>query len=176
MTDEPEKIIRAFSEELKGLRAGRATPALVEHIMVNAYGSKMPLKGVAAITVPGGQSIEIEPWDASLLKAIEEAIETSSLGLKPMAERNKLRLNIPPLTQERRRELARAVSEKAEEARVKLRRVREVERERMIAQERSKKISEDEKFRQLKKLDEQMNEWQEKVEAARKEKEEEILG
>ena len=175
LDDDAKRLIEGLADELKSIRAGRATPALVEHIMVEAYGTRMPMNGVAAISVSGAEVINIEPWDASLIGAIEKAIEQSALGLRPIAEQHRIRLNLPPLTQERRQELLKAVNERIEDVKVRLRKIREAERERLTREERAKTISEDEKFRQLKKLDEKMDDWQERVEEIRKRKEQQIL-
>jgi len=173
--EEPEQIIAHLAEEFRGLRPGRATPALVENILVEAYGTKMPVRSLAAISAPDPRTLLIEPWDQTVIAAIEAAIGRSSLGAQPAVDQQKIRVSLPALTEERRRELIRLVSQKTEEARVRLRRIREEERERIIADERAKKISEDGRFRQLKELDKGADEWMEKVEELRKKKEEEIL-
>jgi ribosome recycling factor len=175
LEDEAQKTISALTEDLKGLRTGRANPSLVENIAVEAYGSPMALKGVAAITAPDARTLAVEPWDAALVPAIVKAIENSSLGLRPVVDGVRIRLTIPPLTEERRRELTRLVSQRVEEGRIKLRKLREEERERINTEERAKNISEDEKFRRLKEIDKKTEEWQAKIDETKKRKEEELL-
>lgn len=173
--DEAQKVIHILTEELKGMRAGRANPSLVEGVNIEAYGSAMQLKELAAITASDARTLVIEPWDASLVPSILKAIESSSLGLQPVVDGIRIRLALPPLTEERRRELNRLVSQKVEDARVKLRKLREEERERINDEERAKQISEDEKFRRLKELDKQADEWQTKVDEIKKKKETELI-
>lgn len=173
--DEAQKIIGLLTEELKGLRAGRANPSLVEGLHVEAYGTATELKALAAITASDARTLHIEPWDASLVQAIVKAIESSSLGLGPVVDGIRIRLTLPPLTEERRRELHRLVSQRVEDARVKLRKLREEERERINGEERAKKISEDEKFRRFKELDKKTDEWQAKIDEIKKKKETELL-
>lgn len=173
--DEAEKVIALFSDELRSIRAGRATPALVEGVVVEAYGANMPLKSLAAITLPDPRTILIEPWDAALMPVMLQALEAAQVGLRPVVDGRTIRLQVPPLTQERRKELARLVTQKTEETKVRLRKMREGERERILKEERAKNISQDEKFRQFKTLDKETDAWMEKVDGLRKKKEEEIL-
>lgn len=173
--DEAQRILTLLTEELKGVRTGRASPSLVEAIRVDAYGSATELKGLAAITASDARTLSIEPWDASLVPSILKAIESSSLGLQPVVDGVRIRLTLPPLTEERRRELNRLVSQKIEDTRVKLRKLREEERERINGEERAKQISEDEKFRRFKELDKKTDQWQAKADEIKKKKETELM-
>ncbi|HSH31751.1 MAG TPA: ribosome recycling factor [Candidatus Saccharimonadales bacterium] len=120
-----DKALEHFSEELKGLRTGRASTALVEGLMVESYGQKLPFKQVASINTPDARTIAITPWDRSVLPAIEKVIrETQSLGLNPNNDGATIRLNIPPLTEERRRDLVKALGDKAEACHIALRNIR----------------------------------------------------
>lgn len=111
--------------ELGGIRTGRATPALVEHIKVEQYGTMVELRAAAAITAPEPRLLVIQPWDPSLVPAIEKALQTSALGLNPANDGHVLRVPIPALTTERRQELSKVVSELGERARVAIRAIRE---------------------------------------------------
>ena len=119
-----EASLHAFQERCKGVRTGRASPELVENLKVDCYGSSMSLKQVASIQVPEGTMILVKPFDPSLLKEIEHAVTAANLGITPQADGKILRLPIPPLSQERRRQYADLVKTQAEEARVSLRNLR----------------------------------------------------
>ncbi len=120
-----DKALDHLHGELAGLRSGRATPALVEHIKVEAYDTITPLKELSSITVPEPRLLVISPWDKSILKDVERAIQAANLGLTPTVDGTVIRLNLPQLTEERRRELVKMVKVKLEEARVAIRNVRE---------------------------------------------------
>jgi len=140
-------VVDFLDRELKGLRVGRASSALVEDIIVEAYGNQLTLKGVANITVIDARSIAISLWDKNLTVTVEKAIRNSELGFNPINTGNIIRINIPPLTEERRRELIKVVKEKTEESKVALRNIRreildEVKKEKVIG-----KITEDEFFK-----------------------------
>ena len=116
--------LQALDEELSGIRTGRASPALVERLHVEYYGTPTPLIQLASISVPESRSLVIRPFDATSLKAIERAIQASDLGLTPNNDGKVIRLNLPPLTEERRRELVKLVHHRAEDSRVVLRNIR----------------------------------------------------
>ena len=116
--------IQALEEDLAGIRTGRANPALVEKMQVEYYGAPTPLQQLASIGVPEPRQLLIRPFDPSTLKDVERAILSSDLGLTPNSDGKAIRLNLPPLTEERRRELVRMVKNRAEEARVAVRNVR----------------------------------------------------
>ena len=138
-----EKAVAVFTDELKGIRTGRATPGLVDHIRVDYYGSPSPLKQIAAISVPDPTLILIKPYDMSILKEIEKALQKSDLGINPVSDGKLIRLAIPPLTEERRKELVKVVRKLAEDGRVAVRNLRRDANERLKALEKEKKISED---------------------------------
>ena len=139
-----EKAVSALRSDLMTMRTGRATPALLDKIRVEAYESVMPLKQVASISVPEPRLLMIRPWDASTIGAIEKAILKSELGLTPNNDGKIIRLGIPSLTDERRRDLARVVNRRAEEARVAIRNLRRDGLKALGDLEKSKEISEDE--------------------------------
>ena len=118
------KTLKGLEAELTTIRAGRANPHILDKITVDYYGSPTPLQQVANITVPEARMIQIQPWEASLIKAIEKAILTSDLGLNPSNDGKIIRLVLPELTEERRKELTKQVAKRAEEAKVALRNIR----------------------------------------------------
>ena len=170
-----EEIKEWFKKETASLRTGRATPVLVEGIMVDSYGAQTPLKHVANITVEDAKSIRITPWDASVLKNIEQAISASSLGIQPIAEKQSVRITLPELTEERRKSLIKLLGEKLEEARVSLRIERDEVWKDIQEKERNGDISEDEKFRFKDELQKIIDKFNEEIEGISKIKEKEIL-
>ncbi|MBS3888676.1 MAG: ribosome recycling factor [Firmicutes bacterium] len=146
-----KKTVAALQKELAGLRAGRATPGLLEKITVEYYGVPSPLSQVATITVPEARMLVIQPWDKSLLKAIEKAIQKSDLGLTPNTDGTVIRLTIPALTQDRRNELVKVAKKKTEDGRVALRNLRregnelikELEKDGEVSEDQAKKAQED---------------------------------
>lgn len=143
-TDERmEKVIGAFQRELATLRAGRATPSLLDRIEVNYYDTPTPLIQLAGITAPEPRLLVIQPWDKSSMGNIEKAILKSDLGLTPINDGHVIRLQIPQLTEERRRELVKHVRRKAEESRVGIRNVRREANDTLKQMEKSGDISED---------------------------------
>lgn len=170
-----KKITDFLKEELGGLRTGRANAAMVENIMVDAYGSKMALKAVASINIPDAKTILIDPWDKSLVKEVEKAIRDSGKNLNPVNEGNFLRIVIASLTEESRKQLAKLVGEKAEEARVKARRLREEIKDLVLTAEEAKEITEDQRFKLQQDLDKKVSDVNAEIKAIAEEKEEEIM-
>lgn len=172
---EIENSIEHFKEELNQLRTGRASTALVENISVDYYGAKSPMKQVASITIPEPRTIVISPWDKSTLASIESAIRESQLNLNPNNDGNVIRVNIPQLTEDRRKELVKVLNQKAEEARIAIRKHREDVWEEIQEMEKSGKIGEDDKFSGKDKLQKVVDEYNSVIEDIRKKKEEEIM-
>lgn len=141
-----EEAIEFLKRDISGLRTGRATPALVEDIAIEAYGTRQPLKSVASITVADAKTLNIEPWDKSLMQAVEVGIRNSSLGISPVNDGKLIRLPLPTLTSERRAELIKVLHQKLEGAKIALRKVREEIRDQIEGAEKNKQISEDEKI------------------------------
>ena len=171
---ELEKVIERFKNDLAGLRTGRATPALVENIMVDYYGSRVSLKEIAAISVPEPKQLVITPWDKNAVSDMEKGIRNSDLGINPIVDGHLIRLNMPPMTDEYRKKLIKLVKEKAEEARVAVRGVRDDCWKEIQALEREKKIREDEKFKGKDDLQKLIDETHKKIEELSQKKEEEI--
>lgn len=136
--------LSVLHDDLAGIRTGRASPALVERLQVEYYGTPTPLQQLASISVPEPRSLMIKPFDASTLKAIEKAILASDLGLTPNSDGKALHLNLPPLTEERRRELVKHMHHRLEEARIAIRNIRRDALNDMREFEKEKLISEDE--------------------------------
>jgi ribosome recycling factor len=138
-----EKAVEVFQHALQGLRTGRATPGLVDSIRVDCYGSPTPLKQVANISVPEPQQIVIRPFDASLVQNIAKSIQASDVGLSPNVDGRLIRLNVPPLSGERRRQLVARVKELAEDARVAIRNIRRDGNKHADQAQKDKTITED---------------------------------
>lgn len=170
-----EKSIQFIKNELSGIRTGRASPSLVENLIVDYYNTKTPLIQLASITIPDPKSIIIQPWDRNSTKDIEKAIQTSSLGLTPINDGNMIRLVIPPLSEERRKELMKLVHQKLEQARVSIRNVREEIWKELKTREKDGKISEDDMFKQQKELQKFVDEYNGKIKEIGENKEKEIM-
>lgn len=168
-----DKAIDHLKQELSSLRIGRASAGLVENIQVDSYGAKMPLTHVASITIPDPKTIAIQPWDKSTLGAIEKAIQVSNIGLTPNNDGTVIRLNIPPMTEERRKEMVKVVGQLAETARIAVRNVREEILKALKRQEDDGKITKDDAAGEKKKLQEQVDKYNAAIKdiAAAKEKE-----
>ena len=146
-----KKALEALRREYSSLRAGRATPALLDKVNVDYYGTPTPVNQVANVSVPEARMITIQPWEKTMLGAIEKAILKSDLGLTPNSDGTIIRLNIPQLTKERRTELAKTIGKKAEDARVAVRNIRrdandaikKLEKEKVATEDDSKKAQED---------------------------------
>lgn len=135
--------IEATEREFGTVRTGRATPALLDRIKVEYYGSEMPINQVATVSVPEARQLLISPWDKTVLPAISKAIHASDLGLTPNSDGSTIRLEIPTLTEERRKELTKQVHHKAEEGKVAIRNVRRDANDHLDKKEKAKEISED---------------------------------
>jgi ribosome recycling factor len=166
-----EKAVEHLNTELGSLRTGRASVALVDSVLVDSYGAMQPLKAVASINTPDARSIAITPWDKTMLPVIEKAIrETPSLGLNPMNDGVVIRLNIPSLTEERRREIVKSLGSKVEECRITMRNIRHDVLKDVQKMEKAKEATTDDvKFAEteLNKLIDQFQRKIEEVEAAK---------
>ena len=138
-----DKALQALRNELTNIRTGRATPSLLDQVKVDYYGAPTPVTQVANVSVPEPRMIVIQPWDRSLLKTIEKAIMTSDLGLNPNNDGTVIRLNLPLLTEERRKELVKVVNKKGEASRVEIRNIRRDFNDAVKKQVKAKEITED---------------------------------
>ncbi len=170
-----EKQIEYFSREMATIRAGRANPALVNELMVDYYGSPTPLNQIASIGAPEARLLVIEPWDKNAMGDIEKAIMRSDLGIMPNNDGNVIRLAIPQLTEERRRELVGLANKRAEESRVAVRNIRRDINDAIKKLEKSGEVSEDEARRLLDKTQEVTNDHIAKIDSIMEEKEREIM-
>ena len=167
--------VQALEEDLAGIRTGRASPALVERLHVEYYGNPTPLIQLATISVPEPRQLLIRPFDASSLKAIERAIQASDLGLNPNNDGKIIRLILPPLTEERRRDLVKVVHNRAEEARVAVRNIRRDSIKDLREYEHEKLISEDDQERGEEELQKITDKFIEEINSVSARKEKEIL-
>ena len=167
--------IQALEDDLSSIRTGRASPALVERLHVEYYGSPTPLVQLASINVPEPRSLVIRPFDPTTLKAIERAILVSDLGLTPNNDGKMIRLNLPPLTEERRRDLVKVVHARLEEARVAIRNIRRDSMKELREYEQEKLISEDERERGEEDLQKITDHYIQEVSAVGERKEKEIM-
>jgi len=164
----------SLKTEFSALRVGRATPALVENILVDYYGTKAPLKQLASIFAPEPRLLIIEPWDKNAIIAVEKSILSSDLGLNPIVDKNLIRINIPPLTEERRNSLIKITGTKLEEVKVRCRTARDEAIKEIADLFSNKKITEDEKFEIKEKIQELINITNRNLENITKLKEKEI--
>lgn len=165
------KIVERLKSETASLRTGRATPALIEEVSVDCYGTPMPLKSVAAISSPEARQLVIQPWDQSTIPAIEKALQDSSVGLSPVTDQHVIRINIPALTEERRKELTKLLGRYVEEARIKVRQERDAAQKKLEAEA----TSEDEEFRGKKDIQKQVDDINKRIEDMEDAKEKEIM-
>jgi ribosome recycling factor len=170
-----ENAVMHFAEEAAKLRTGRANPALVEHIMVDYYGTKTPLMQIASISIPEARQILIQPWDKGAMQPIETAIRESDLGLNPGNDGQNIRVVLPALNEERRRDLVKALGARAEEARIAVRTVREDIWKDIQDMEKEGVIGEDDKFQGKDMLQKVVDEYNAKIESLKEKKEEEIM-
>ena len=146
------RAVEAMERDFQGLRTGRASTSLVERLHVDYYGSPTPLNQLASISVPEAHQIVIQPWDRGVLGAIEKAIMKSDIGLMPNVDGTVVRLNIPPLTEERRKDIVKSVHKRMEEARVEIRNLRREAADALKKEEREGTVGADESHRQLEQL------------------------
>jgi ribosome recycling factor len=170
-----EKSVNAFRTELLRIRTGRATPAILEGIKVNYYGTVIPLNQIATIVAPEARLLVVQPWDKNAIGEIEKAILASNIGLTPESDGNVIRIKIPPLSEERRRDLIKLVKKLAEDARIAVRNIRRDGIDRIKSMEKNKEISEDERKVAEKKIQEIHDKYIEEINEISQKKEKEIL-
>jgi ribosome recycling factor len=173
--EELKGVIEHFEGETAKIRTGRANPGIVENIMVDCYGTATPIKQIANISVPEARQLLVQPWDRSNLQAIEKAIIIADVGANVSNDGIATRLSFPPMTEENRKSLVKVLNQKAEEARVGVRTVREDAWKDIQKQEKSGEITEDEKFIGKDELQEVIDAYNKTIEEIRKKKEQEIM-
>jgi len=172
---ELDKVINFLERELSKVHTGRATPALVEDVIVDCFGQKFPLKQLGAISIPEPKQILIQPWDKSYIEGIVSALEKTGIGANPVVDKEVIRINLPSLTQEYRNNLLHLISEKQEEARKTIRHWREECWTEIQAKTKTGEIREDDKFRAKDDLQDLVDEYNEKIEKMGEDKKKEIL-
>jgi ribosome recycling factor len=175
LKDKQSKAIDAFKKDLSRIRTGRANLAILEPVRVNYYGSKAPLNQVATVSIPDARLIVVKPWDKSMLSEIEKAINVAEIGLTPQSDGEVVRLPIPALTEERRKDLVKSTHKMAEEARVRMRNIRRESNEFIKELKDGSDITEDDMKRGLDKVQKETDDAIKKIDSILTEKEKEIM-
>jgi len=170
-----EEALEAIRREFATVRTGKATPALLDTVRVEAYGSKMPLNQVATVSAPESSMLMVQPFDKTVMPDIERAIMSADLGLNPMNDGNVIRVPIPPLNEERRREYVKLLHKMAEEGKVSIRHARRTVREEIHALVKDHEIGEDEGRRREDSLEKVTHEYSDKIDLLLKHKEDEVM-
>ena len=170
-----QQAIDVLTREFAGVRTGRANAALLDSVRVEAYGNMTPINQLASVSVPDPRTIVIQPWDASQIKEIEKGLVKSDIGITPSNDGKVIRLTMPTLTEERRKQLAKAVGKLAEDARVSVRNVRREANDKLKAVAKEKKISEDEERRGHDQIQKATDRFTAKIDELTKKKEQEVL-
>lgn len=170
-----DKVINFLERELLKIRTSRATPSLVEDVVVDCFGQKFPLKQLAAISTPETKQILIQPWDKSYIRGIVSALEKTGVGTNPVVDKDVIRINLPPLSEEYRKSLLRLISEKQEEARKTIRHWREEAWSEIQEKTKAGEIREDDKFRAKDELQELIDDYNKKIEEIGEKKKKEII-
>jgi ribosome recycling factor len=169
------RAIEAMERDFAGIRTGRASTGLVERIPVDYYGTPTPLNQLASISVPESHQIVIQPWDRGVLSAIEKAIQKSDIGLAPNVDGTVVRLNIPPLTEERRRDLVKLVHKRMEEAKVEIRNHRREGADEVRQREKDGELGADDARREMERIERLTHQWVDEVDRIGKAKESEVM-
>ena len=170
-----DAAIEALRREFAAVRTGKASPALLDTVRVDAYGSKMPLNQLANVSTPEASLLVVQPYDKALLVDIEKAIQTANLGLNPANDGNLIRVPIPPLTEERRKEYAKLLHQMTEEGRISIRHARKVGNDEIKVAIKDHETSEDEGFRQLEKIQELTYSYSSLIDEMLEKKEKEVM-
>lgn len=170
-----ERAVEATRREFSAVRTGKATPALLDTIRVDAYGSKLPINQVGTVSAPEPRLLVIQPWDKGLVGAIEKAIRASELGLNPVADGKVIRIPIPPLTEERRREMARLLHKLAEEGRVAIRHARQEANKEIKRRQQAHELSEDDARRELDEVQKLTDQYIARIDELLQAKEQEVM-
>jgi ribosome recycling factor len=170
-----EKAVGVFRDELRGLRTGRATPALVDSMRVEYYGQPTPIKQLAQISTPDPQQILIRPYDQSVLKEIEKAIRSSDLGLSPSSDGKMIRLQVPPMSGEQRQKMVARIKKSAEEAKVACRNIRRDANKQLDQAEKDKELTEDQRDQAKEEVQELLKKFEEQIQQLADKKGKEIM-
>ncbi|HLD28132.1 MAG TPA: ribosome recycling factor [Patescibacteria group bacterium] len=167
--------IEHFKQDISSLKTGRANPAVLDGIAVSAYGVQTPLNQVASISVVEARSIVIQPWDKNIINDIDKAISQSGLDLGAINEGDKIRITVPQMTEESRKEIVKLLHHKMEEARVAIRNIRDKIKEEILEAEKNKEFGEDEKYSQIEELDKKTGDHNDQIKEVGDKKEQEIM-
>lgn len=175
MRKQMESSVEAMRREFAGVRTGKATPSILDMVRVDAYGSKMPLNQVATVNTPEPRLIVVQPWDKGLIGEVERGIQAADLGLNPSNDGNVIRVPIPPLSEERRKDMVRLLHKMAEEGRISVRHARQEANKEIKQQQQDHEISEDEAHRQLEEIQKITDEYVTRIDELMKAKEVEVM-
>ena len=170
-----EKIIEHLKSELQSIRTGRAVPTILENVEIEVYGQKTPISQIGTISAPEPQTLTIQPWDKNVLKDVEKGIREANLDLNPVIQGEIIRIQFPPLTEEKRLELTKIMGTRVEDAKISLKNVREDLVKELKNKKSSSELSEDEYFREEKEVQKVVDEYQDKIKQMSEEKEKEIM-
>lgn len=173
--EQMERAVEATRREFSTVRTGKATPALLDTVRVDAYGSKMPINQVGTVSAPEPRMLLVQPWDKGLIGAIEKAVRSAELGLNPVNDGNVIRIPIPPLTEERRRELVKVVHKLAEEGRVAVRHARQEANKEIKRRQQAHEVSEDEARRLLDEVQKLTDQYIARIDELLQAKEQEVM-
>ena len=170
-----QKTVHVLTSEYASIRAGRANPAVLDKITVDYYGTPTAINQLAAVSVTEARTLTIQPWDGSVVKAVEKAIQTSDLGINPQSDGKTIRIMFPPLTEDRRREIVKDVSKMAEEAKIAVRSIRRDAIDKLKAMKKSSEITEDDLKSSEKKMQDMTDKFCKEVETLSEKKQKEIM-
>ena len=170
-----QKAVDFFKKEITKLKAGRASSNMFEGIFVEAYGTRMPIQGVANINVQDSKNMTVEPWDKNILKEVEKAITDAQLGVNLNDDGNKIRITLPDMTEENRKEMVKKLNEMQEQARISVRQVRDEVKKEIEEAEKNKEITEDDKYDFIEELDKETDRINNEIKDIRDRKEEDIM-
>jgi len=173
--EELDSVIEFFKKDISSIRTGRANPSVLDSVLVESYGSKVPLQQLANISVVDANCMTVKPWDKNTLKDIEKGIVEADLGFNPVNEGEQIRISIPQPTEEDRKNRVKKLNEKLEQAHIKIRQVRDEIKKSIELAESSKEISEDDKFRFIKEMEEEVKKHNDELQKIRDEKEKEVM-
>ncbi len=173
--DDFQKAIDFYKKEIAGIRTGRANPSILDGVMVEAYGTKTPINGVASISVPDGSSIVLAPWDKGVIKEIEKALVEANLGVGVVNEGDQIRITVPKMTEENRKDLVKKLNEKTEEVRIKYRKIRDEMKSAIESGEKNNELTEDDKYDFIKEIDDNIRERNNELKEIRDKKESDIM-
>lgn len=175
MREQMEASVDAMRREFSGIRTGKATTSLLDMVRVDAYGSKMPLNQVATVNTPEPRMLIVQPWDKGLIGEVERGIQAADLGLNPSNDGNVIRVPIPPLSEERRKDMVRLLHKMAEEGRISVRHARQEANKEIKQRQQDNEISEDDARRQLDQVQEITDEYVSRIDDLMKAKEAEVM-